>query len=389
MFARLERQDQHQHDARRRPARCRGSRAGVGRSPKAKRAVSQLNTSSTCPTAFTCAGGGQREGGEPAERGEHPRRADRRRDPPVPQHRPDPPRRAPAIQTGHQQRLRQRHAGEREGRPDQEAAASVERQRRRAVGDRRQREGRAAREPEPRRPVQQPAAESRASPRAARRRPGSTRMPASGSGADAGRRAAPARTAPPAPSRSWRRCCRPRSCGRAKSRSSSSVAAICATAPPSAQAAKAGVTRRQRRAPAPRQHGDQQHRPGRGEEEARIGGAEHARPAPVSAFCSAVRRFCRNAAPSERATQSSTQSRSRSAYQLIASTSSGQRSAAPPGKRGCGRRGEDVEALGRALHRLGHQLAGERRQRHARGRNSRRRRRRPAPAAGRPASGSR
>ena len=66
----------------------------LGRSPKAKRAVSQLKTSSTCPTAFTCATVDQGEGGEPAERGQHPRRPDQRLDPPLPQHRADP---APAA----------------------------------------------------------------------------------------------------------------------------------------------------------------------------------------------------------------------------------------------------------------------------------------------------
>ena len=72
----------------------------LGRSPKAKRAVSQLNSSSICPTAFTCAASRQREGREPPERGQHPRQPR----PAPPPATPGKPRRSAPARAGEPQR---------------------------------------------------------------------------------------------------------------------------------------------------------------------------------------------------------------------------------------------------------------------------------------------
>ena len=81
----------------------------------------------------------------------------------------------------------------------------------------------------------------------------------------------PRRAAPPAPSRSWRRCCRPRSCGRRRRAAAAASPRSATPAPASAQSAKGAVDRRQHRAPpGPASAREQQQRPGRGEEEARI-----------------------------------------------------------------------------------------------------------------------
>ena len=272
----------------------------LGRSPKAKRAVSQLKTSSTCPTALTWATGTRVKAANQPSEASMPAapigaavgqcRSTAR----------EALGRADAEPGAHQECLRQRHGGEGESGADQEAVG-LEREAGGPVGDAGEREAGAARQPQPGGAVEDAARQApiagekhdaeKADEDAEKRQGGDgvpeqheaeqRRLHGLGLGEGVADGEIPERE-------------------HLKKQQRRGDLRHCPDEPPGREGGRRPW--QGRAAPDERRH--QEDRPGHRIEEARVGGAQD--PAlKVSDLCSAVRRFCRKALASEKATQSS------------------------------------------------------------------------------------